>query len=644
MILKEGGNVFKDGDGQPLTQRINQTDIMTTVQWIERLTGIDFTQERDAYGTPVRWLGSTGRKASSGDLDLAVDANAVNKDELVARIQAWATAQRLDPKDWVRKSGTSVHIKTPINGDPNQGYVQTDLMFLKNLPWSTWALSASGGSRYRGQDRNVLINSIAKSLGYKLNQNAGIMDRATNELISDDPDKVAKMLLTPAATRADLATVESIVQALERDPKRDAKLADARDHFQREGVPFVESVEIDTEVNYLARLRDRIVNQGMYALIEDRQIREADAVGGRAKGIEHIEDLVFRKGTRGVDEAKKILKSAAADTPGTTTVKWDGKPAVVFGRRPGTGEFVLTDTSGFQATGYDGMFTSPRQIVADMQRRDDNARAKGNQANRVETLAPIYQTLWPALEAAFPKNVLGYVQGDLLYYPQRPWVEEAGNAVFQPNEVLYKIPLASDLGRKIAGTNIGIAMHTQYADQGSAKQPLGDIGFKKVPGLLLEPPIRAQQFRVDPKVMKQINELERSHGAAINQLFNPVELRSQKITDLASLCVDFINTRVGKGFAGLAQGFLQWLPGKVTPSKYQNILTYLQSPATNAQALEAAFDIWLLLHDLKMDVLHQLDLQHPGQEGWVMATPAGYAKAVSRMPGGFAAANRARNN
>ena len=60
--------------------------------------------------------------------------------------------------------------------------------------------------------------------------------------------------------------------------------------------------------------------------------------------------------------------------------------------------------------------------------------------------------------------------------------------------------------------------------------------------------------------------------------------------------------------------------------------------------MEAAFDIWLLLHDLKMDVLHQLDLQHPGQEGWVMATPAGYAKAVSRMPGGFAAANRARNN
>jgi hypothetical protein len=60
--------------------------------------------------------------------------------------------------------------------------------------------------------------------------------------------------------------------------------------------------------------------------------------------------------------------------------------------------------------------------------------------------------------------------------------------------------------------------------------------------------------------------------------------------------------------------------------------------------MSAAFTLWMLLHDLKMDILQQLDLQHPGQEGWVMATPAGYAKAVSRMPGGFAASNLARNN
>jgi hypothetical protein len=46
-----------------------------------------------------------------------------------------------------------------------------------------------------------------------------------------------------------------------------------------------------------------------------------------------------------------------------------------------------------------------------------------------------------------------------------------------------------------------------------------------------------------------------------------------------------------------------------------------------------------------MDILKQADLEHPGQEGWVMATPAGYAKAVNRFdPNAFAAQNRQRNN
>jgi hypothetical protein len=101
------------------------------------------------------------------------------------------------------------------------------------------------------------------------------------------------------------------------------------------------------------------------------------------------------------------------------------------------------------------MFTSPRAIVNDMQRRDDAAAAKGNKADRVETLAPIYTTLWPVLEQAFPKTQRGYVKGDLLFYPQQEWHEQAGNAVFRPNEVEYRIPLNSDLGKQIAQSNIG---------------------------------------------------------------------------------------------------------------------------------------------------------------------------------------------
>ena len=82
MNLLEGGNVFKDAQGRPLTQRIKQGDIASTVAWLETVTGLDLSHDRDEAGIPVKWLGSTGKKPDSGDLDLAVDANEITKAEL----------------------------------------------------------------------------------------------------------------------------------------------------------------------------------------------------------------------------------------------------------------------------------------------------------------------------------------------------------------------------------------------------------------------------------------------------------------------------------------------------------------------------------------------------------------------------------
>mgnify|MGYP003349287258 FL=1 len=95
-------------------------------------------------------------------------------------------------------------------------------------------------------------------------------------------------------------------------------------------------------------------------------------------------------------------------------------------------------------------------------------------------------------------------------------------------------------------------------------------------------------------------------------------------------------------FENLLGDFGGWLQQKVSPRKYNNILEYLGSPTSNKDGLAAAFTLFLLLHDLKLDILKQLDLKDPGHEGWVMATPAGYAKAVNRFD--FTARNRAQNN
>jgi hypothetical protein len=621
MILSEGGNIFKDASGRALTQRINQTDVKSTIAWLEQLTGLELQDNA---------LGSTGRKPTSGDLDLAVDANQVTKEQLVQRLSQWAVSHGLKPEENIRKSGISVHLKTPINGRPDSGYVQTDFMFLKDVPFSKFILSAPANSNYRGQDRNVLMNSVAKSMGYKLNQTAGLQDRVTNEIISNDPDAIAKILLNKTATQKDLHSVETIVAALETDPKKDEKLKDAREHFAREGVPFMEGMELPqptgyTEVNFLARLRDRIVNQGMQPIFETQQLMEA------AVRIEHLEDLVFEKGTRGIKEALAIINAAAENTAETTTVKWDGKPAIIWGRKP-DGRFVLTDKSGFLAKGYDGLATSPDQL----------ARIQNMRSGERGELIGIYAKLWPMLEAATPGNFKGYVQGDLLYTATPP--EQAGAYVFKPNFVEYRIPAESKLGQAIGNSEVGIAIHTRYADPGAPAEPIKHISFNSHPGLLLIEPTQKDIKNVVPskKLERELRSVVAQNGAAIDSLFNPAELRAAGITDLPQLCKRYINSRIDTNYDNLLSDFGPWLQRSVTPRKYNNIVEYLQSPRSNLDGISAAFTAFLLLHEIKTDMLNQLDRQQPGQEGWVIASDAGRAKLVNRF--GFSAGNRILNN
>lgn len=640
MKLLEGGNVFKDADGNPLTQRINQSDVAQTVQWLEMVTGLELPRER--------WLGSTGRTPTSGDLDLAVDTQDMTKDQLAAKLTQLVQSHGQDPREWVKKAG-EVHFRTPINGNPNNGYVQADFMFMPNVNWGTFYYGGSSPG-YKGMVRNVLLSSLAKVQGLKIGLN-GMFDRGTNKLVDNglDPDFVAKTLLGPRATQENLRTVEAIYAALAGDKNRDAKLKDFREYLAQQGLQEPDLVRENSDVHFLARLRDRIVNQGMAALIEAESANpyrlyeaEESNVGGRAKGIEHLEDLVFRKGSAGVDEALAIVQHAAEAPQKTTSVKWDGKPAVVFGRKPATGEFVLTDGSGFEAKGYDGLATSPKMM----------AQIQSTRPGDRTGITQLYADLWPQLEAAVPTNFRGYVKGDLLYYPELPWTEEAGNLVFKPNTVQYRIPMKSALGQRIANSTTGVAVHTMYADQGEPKQPLSRVRFNEVPGLLLIEPIYgkniggadAGQTAKQTQLIKQIRELRRSKGAAIDTLFNPSELRAMQITDLARLCVDYINSRIktGGSFDNLLGGFGQWLQTKVTPRKFANIVEYLKSPRSNTEGMAAAFTLFILLHELKLDILRNLDIQDPGHEGWVMATPAGYAKAVNRFD--FTARNRAQNN
>jgi hypothetical protein len=624
-LLSEGGNVFKDKDGNPLTQRINQSDVPATVMWLEQLTGLDFTSDIDPEtNKPQRWLGSTGKATTSGDLDLAVDLNEISKEQLAAKLTQWAQSHGEDPALWVKKGG-EVHLRTPITGDPKRGFVQTDFMFFPNLQWGIFYYGGGADSAYKGMVRNVLMSSVAKSLGLKVGAN-GMFSRTTNQLINGglDPDYVAQTLLGKKATRKDLKNVESIYTALARDPNRDAKLADFKEYLAREGLPDPDAPVSENDVHFLARLRDRIVNQGMIMIMEDVRIA-------------HPEDLVFDEGSRGIQRAIAGIENTARD-PKKATVKWDGKPAIIFGRKP-NGDFVLTDKAGFLAKGYDGLATSPEMIAQIM---------AGRGGERGELVA-IYQKLFPLLRAAVPTDFRGYIQGDFLYANTPPVVNN--QYVFQPNTVAYSVPVQSNMGQRIGQSQAGVAVHTTLAAPGDAAQPIQSDSMAKmlrpVPGLLIVDPYLSapKPIKLDTATVNKVKQIATAQGAAIDQLFNPQELRARKITNLPVLMKTYINSKVREGnFNNLVGGFGPWIQAK-EPAKAPRIFEWATE---NKEAVAAVFQSFLDITSIKNELVRQLDAQASevnasidgvaGHEGYV----ANGMKFVDRMR--FSAANFARNN
>jgi len=236
-VLLEGGNVFKDDAGSILTVRINKADVLPTVQWLETVTGLELTDNM---------LGTTGKKETSGDLDLAIDANAVNKNEFAAKLADYITKKGGDPKEWIKKSGISVHFKTPIKGDEKNGYVQSDFMF-GEPSWMKFSLQGGReGSELKGAHRHIILASIARVRGMKWSANNGLMSGDGKELVSKDGNEIAKKLLGQTATIKDLQDPEAIIDYIIKLPNYEELVADARETLGREGVKLPEAGKVES--------------------------------------------------------------------------------------------------------------------------------------------------------------------------------------------------------------------------------------------------------------------------------------------------------------------------------------------------------------------------------------------------------------
>jgi len=375
----------------------------------------------------------------------------------------------------------------------------------------------------------------------------------------------------------------------------------------------------------------------------DFKLVESKVILKEAARIQHAEDIVFWEGSRGAMRALEALKNLEGDSHKDVTLKWDGSPAIIFGRDE-MGEFVLTDKSGFTAKGYDGRSKSGDELEQMFLNRS-GGKNRDNPgyvefASRMKSIFNLY-------ENAVPKDYRGYFKGDLLYTTKPNIVN--GNFMFKPNIVEYAVDAKSDLGKRIAQSTSGVVIHREV-DAAGNEGPLKNIDVFQGNDVLVVPPVSVERPADAPN--EQIAQLEatiKQNAAGIDELLNTQELKAKQLTDFSTVLYTYTNSKVDTGLKNLGSDFAQWLEQRkqISDRKKAKILEYVKIHATAFQAL---WNTVSTLMQVKDDIIQQFDAHDQtvkqtipgygeGGEGYVLAHPEGDIKLVPREF--FTKANRA---
>ena len=314
--------------------------------------------------------------------------------------------------------------------------------------------------------------------------------------------------------------------------------------------------------------------------------------------LDHPEDLIFLGGSEGANRAIQST-IATVKNPATVTIKWDGYPALIFGRNS-SGKFSIMDKHMFnKKDGTGRQVFSPEQFV-----QYDQARGVGR-----DSLWPIINEIWPGLEKA-SKGAKGYYWGDLLFHQLLN--DQNGSYVFKanPNGITYKVEANSSVGQLISGKRAGIAVH-QYIDPNAmttdeAVTLNGNIGqLKNNSDVAIVPSAMptAPKLKIDTTLVKNAQNAIKKYGPAVDQLMDSAPQARNTFNQLFTV---YINKKIVAGdLNNLASGFMDFVEARPMTDKMKaKISEHLNQ---NKDAIIGAFTIWSALYTLKMSVVNQLN-------------------------------------
>jgi len=366
--------------------------------------------------------------------------------------------------------------------------------------------------------------------------------------------------------------------------------------------------------------------------------------------LEHLEDDIINRGSKGGDNAINFLKSVRNMLAGSSgkkvnmSVKWDGAPAIICGINPENGQFFVGTKSVFNVT------PKINYTSADIRRNHS-----GELANKLSI----------ALRELSKLRISGILQGDFLFSKsdlKSATIDGENMITFTPNTITYAVPVDSDIGKRILRARMGIVFHTSYSGKtmksltagfgtvsgksGISSVFLADAAYKDVSGSakLTSSELSTFDARIrmaEGSLLKagpMLDEMSKttsdslSVGFRLKTFFNHYIRNTQGNMAKVKTLVDM--------FREYYQSILQAeIDAKKTDSgkqKYKNILnTNLRFIDRNKQALYFAIASHVTLQNAKNFLVSKLsEIQSIGH---FLRTPNGYRVTA---PEGFVAVDR----
>ena len=379
--------------------------------------------------------------------------------------------------------------------------------------------------------------------------------------------------------------------------------------------------------------------------------------GGKNLHLEHLEDEIINYGVDGGRAAINFLRSLRDMLAGSSrssvnmTVKWDGAPAIFAGIDPEDGKFFVAKKSVFNVNPK--LYKTDGEIDADL---------SGALVGKFKV----------ALSELSKLGIKGVLQGDLMFTDDvsTETIDGTKYYTFQPNTIVYAVPVDSPLGKTIKKAKIGIVWHTTYT--GDALQDMTASFGVDISGLSSPSSVwmddatykdTSGKSTFTEKETENITKVLSNTGKTFQKI-NAIKLRSfikfqesLSGTLVSASLKTYNNSKVRAGQkisnpAQHAKGYEKWVADSIQKQidkakspvgkkKYENIQKeYGREVSKHTGNLKEIITFQNLLVDAKMQIVKKLnsvkgltDTFIKTANGFKVTNPEGYV-AIDRVSGG----------